>query len=140
MRLRRVLALSAAALATVAMSASVSSAAPPDRGSADFVIGWLSLKSPIGGYGAAEAYSLSDTTGYLQACDRGPSDSYGAVAILQWGTYSQQVEDPNGAGTACAAQPVLLPPVGSNVDVTILACLRYPGGNLEYCDSTYTVR
>ncbi|MFF0449017.1 hypothetical protein ACFYT4_21865 [Streptomyces sp. NPDC004609] len=139
MRLRRVLALSAATVATVAMSASVSSAAPSDRGS-EFVIGWLSQHSPNGGYGSAEAYALSDTTGYVEACDRGPSDGYGAVAILQWGTYSQEVEDANGAGTACAAQPVLLPPVGSNVDVTIVACLRYPNGTLQYCDSNYTVR
>ncbi|MGW4199630.1 hypothetical protein [Streptomyces sp. NPDC004726] len=138
-RLRNSLAVSAATVAALAMTASAALAAPSVHGTG-FLFGWLSQNSPAGGYGSAEAYTLTATTGYIEACDLGVPDGLDAVAILEWGPNRWEARD-GGNGSACATQNITLPAEGSNVEVTIWACLKNgPSGVLQYCDSNYIVR
>lgn len=133
-------ALTGAALAG-ALLVGVASTAAQASVQEEFLLGWTSRDSPKGGYGTAEVYTTSATSGFMEVCDGGTPDGLRAVGILEWGSYSREVQDASGSGGLCNTGNVSIPRAGSGIRVTIWSCLRNGAtGTLQYCDSNYIFR
>lgn len=112
--------------------------AVPTAHAEEFLIGWSSRDSPKGGYSDVEVYTTSATSGFMTVCDSGAPDGLRAVGILEWGSYSKEVQDPNGVLGLCNTGNVSLPRAGSGIRVTLWSCLRNgAAGVLQYCDSNH---
>ncbi|MCY1073041.1 hypothetical protein [Archangium lansingense] len=110
----------------------------PSAHAEEFLFGWISRDSPRGGYSDVEVYMTSGTSGFMQVCDSGAPDGLRAVGILEWGSYSKEVQDAGGSNGLCETEDVSFPRDGSGIRVTVWSCLRNGAtGVLQYCDSNF---